>query len=483
MSLFQNLHPATQEVVKAFEAYSRKVESAAFISPPPRTFDYDRVVVDALNQQLSEIRNLFRRLEKPNVGASEEFLMHQVGKIFDLVLRSDRFVESQLSPEQIIPALIEKAYSWRHFCKIHDQECSGLSTPVSADQLQSLFSTALADISERPELMRSSMHAAQKLSAQLLQYIDPLSVITDVDEFREFQFFQGAIDPSPTITGVAMDFYRTKQFLGAVADSVKYLEQKFSGQTIHIIDAGSGPLGILGLYALVLSEKVEVDFIEVHPSSAAALNSMLKKLGLQHRARVHCQDALTYRPEQLVHAVFSETIGQALGEEPFPQIIQHLRNFLIEGGKIVPQKVSISLLAIEENAVENKTARSKLTATLPLGVSWPYYDASYRAAAFEFNSYATSGVEMKFEVPHAKLPKDVSYLFVLQTTIEASDQRVLLPGQSLIANQKILMPGTMQNPEDATTVYMTRSRRERANSEHIIVSIGSPNTKVSVQAK
>lgn len=140
------------------------------------------------------------------------------------------------------------------------------------------------------------------------------------------------------------DFYRTRQLLRGMILGIQSARQLFPGAPVHVVYAGTGPFGALALPLTTIFSPDEVQFtlIEINPVSI----QMLRKVIATCRAEAHIReivqaDATTYQVSSAVHMVVTETMQQALQDEPQVAITQNLAAQLVKDGILIPQRVTV----------------------------------------------------------------------------------------------------------------------------------------------
>ncbi len=140
------------------------------------------------------------------------------------------------------------------------------------------------------------------------------------------------------------DFYRTRQFLRGMILGIQSALQSFPGTPIHVVYAGSGPFATLALplTSVFSPEQVQFTLVEINPISVAMLHKVVATCRAQAYIRAIVEaDATTYRVCSPVHMVVTETMEQALQDEPQVAITQNLAAQMVEGGILIPQRVAI----------------------------------------------------------------------------------------------------------------------------------------------
>lgn len=108
-----------------------------------------------------------------------------------------------------------------------------------------------------------------------------------------------------------------------------------------VVDAGSGT-GVLGLLAAKWGAK-KVYCIESNPRFIPIIKANAKTNGLSKIIHVMYGDASKIKLPSKVNVIVAELMSTGLFYEPQIQVINHLRKYLVEGGKIIPDKIFSSL--------------------------------------------------------------------------------------------------------------------------------------------
>jgi predicted RNA methylase len=145
------------------------------------------------------------------------------------------------------------------------------------------------------------------------------------------------------------DPVRTALFARGVWEAVQEATRRFSGDTIEVVYAGTGPFATLVLPVMALSapERLRFTLIDIHETSIRCLRAVLSHFGFDAFVRELVNgDATTYvhPPDLPLHVVISETLQQALSVEPQVSITRQLAPQLIRGGLLVPEKITVDFV-------------------------------------------------------------------------------------------------------------------------------------------
>lgn len=141
------------------------------------------------------------------------------------------------------------------------------------------------------------------------------------------------------------DFYRTRQFLRALTSAVRSMLTNRPGRPVHVVYAGTGPFATLALPLTTLFSPEELQFtlLEINPESVRLLRNVLDVFQADAYIRsIELADATTYRMKEPAHIVLTETMQQALQDEPQVAVTRNLAAQLQPGGILIPQEVTIS---------------------------------------------------------------------------------------------------------------------------------------------
>ncbi len=141
------------------------------------------------------------------------------------------------------------------------------------------------------------------------------------------------------------DFYRTRQFLRALISAVQTMRSRTPDSPVHVLYAGTGPFATLALplTTMFTPEELQFTLLEINPESVRMLQNVLDVFQADGYVRkIEQTDATTYQAEGPVHIVVTETMQQALQDEPQVAITRNLAPQLAPGGILIPQKVTIS---------------------------------------------------------------------------------------------------------------------------------------------
>lgn len=154
-----------------------------------------------------------------------------------------------------------------------------------------------------------------------------------------------AISPLGAVRCVR-EYRRTAVFLQAMEAALHEARRRFPGETIHVLEAGCGPLAPLALPFALRYPPTEVQFtlLDYHPVALEAVRRVVVALGLQRSIRAYvAADATTYRfPEaERPHVIACEVLLRALKREPQVAATSNLAPQLQRGGLFVPERIDV----------------------------------------------------------------------------------------------------------------------------------------------
>ena len=206
---------------------------------------------------------------------------------------------------------------------------------------EAIFSLVVSDLRQTPP-WTSAEPATPLPAGECLQYF-LLSLIRDRKALSHLADqcgagILGAAESALCIT----DETRTRKFLARVSEAVQEQRALNPTSTLSAIDAGCGSVPILAIQAALADRNLVVTALELNPLSAEMARQVIKGFGLESRITVVEADATKYVPRQRAHVIVSETLQAGLGGEPVVQILQHLKQYLSEGGALIPDGVELS---------------------------------------------------------------------------------------------------------------------------------------------
>jgi len=201
---------------------------------------------------------------------------------------------------------------------------------------------------------------AQRLDAANALYA-MLSEITKVNfdmqdplYLEETQLSEGKALSPRDATRCITDFMRTAGFISGLRAAVIEAQRRFPEETIHVLYAGCGPFAplMIPLTTEFDSTRVQFTLLDIHQQSLDAARQIVDTLGIKDFVRGYVRaDATAYQhpPESALHIVLTETMQRVLAKEPQVMITSNLVPQLVEGGILVPQKITLSAALADIN--------------------------------------------------------------------------------------------------------------------------------------
>ncbi len=154
-----------------------------------------------------------------------------------------------------------------------------------------------------------------------------------------------AISPLGAIRCIG-EYRRTAVFLQAMAAALREAKRRFPGETLHVVEAGCGPLAPLALPFALRYTPAEVQFtlLDYHPVALEGARRVVTALGLQDSIRAYvAADATAHRfPEaDRPHLIACEVLLRALKREPQVAATVNLAPQLQHGGLFVPERIDV----------------------------------------------------------------------------------------------------------------------------------------------
>ncbi len=159
-----------------------------------------------------------------------------------------------------------------------------------------------------------------------------------------------AIAPDFAAT-VLIDTKRTVKFLRGVKAAIDDCLKNIDNKPIHLLYAGCGPYATLvfPLLHFFKPDQIKVTLLDIHQLSLDSADTIAHKIGVfDFIDSLICCDASRYLhpKDDPIHMVVSETMAQLLFKEPQVSITLNLAPQMVPEGIFIPEKVIISLRAI-----------------------------------------------------------------------------------------------------------------------------------------
>lgn len=159
------------------------------------------------------------------------------------------------------------------------------------------------------------------------------------------------------MAGVALlqDVVRSKRLVLSINEAIRNLLSQ-GLQQVSVVDAGSGPVALLGLCAALASEKVQVTCVELHPDSIDFSRQIIKKFGLSERVKIVSADARSHRHDKPIDLLLSETMSVGLSNEPMVQIMANYKPQMSRTGIMIPSRVVVKACVAEISSLKNPSS-------------------------------------------------------------------------------------------------------------------------------
>jgi hypothetical protein len=144
-----------------------------------------------------------------------------------------------------------------------------------------------------------------------------------------------------------LEYRRTAQFLQAMRAAITRARRDFPNETIHVVEAGCGPLAALTLPFALRFPPDEVNFtwIDWHRESLDAAQQLAAELGVSASVRAAVAgDAsqVKFAEAERPHVIGCEVLRRALKAEPQVAVTRALAPQLRPGGSFVPQRIEVA---------------------------------------------------------------------------------------------------------------------------------------------
>lgn len=148
------------------------------------------------------------------------------------------------------------------------------------------------------------------------------------------------------------EFARTRKFLIGIQRCILEAQKKFRGETIRIFYAGTGPFATLMLPMTTLFSPEEVQFtlLEINEQTLACLETVIELFAAKPYVEeiIHA-DACTYQLKEKGkhHILITETMQQALKNEPQVSITLNLLPQMKLDSYLIPERIVVNLGVID----------------------------------------------------------------------------------------------------------------------------------------
>ncbi|MCB9026930.1 MAG: methyltransferase domain-containing protein [Bdellovibrionaceae bacterium] len=225
------------------------------------------------------------------------------------------------------------------------------------------------------------------------------------------------------------DRIRTKKFLIGLSEAIDIIKMKGLSK-IEVLDAGSGAIPILAIFAALLSKKVHVTAIELNPTSFLISKKLVEALGLDRQIQIINEDATKFKSAKEFDLIVSETMHSGLTAEPIVQIFSNVIKYLKVDGIVLPSKITIySSLFPALNYIRSASYIQIY------GQPHVYFEPQWK----EVVSYRPGDdlQNISFSYASSDFNSDDLHLLFVTTEVRIGSQ-VLRPFESLITNPQLI---------------------------------------------
>ena len=182
---------------------------------------------------------------------------------------------------------------------------------------------------------------------------------------RESLLLDGkALNPYSAATCL-LDHARTSAFSRGLHDAIAAARNRFSGERIDVLYAGTGPFAPLALLQTTAFSADEVAFtlLDIHQPALECLAEIISALAVGDYVDCYVQaDATAWTPPETktYHVVVAEVMEKALTSEPQVAVTMHLAKFMRAGGFFVPESVELSLCLLDPATEHNSNEEDEV---------------------------------------------------------------------------------------------------------------------------
>lgn len=202
----------------------------------------------------------------------------------------------------------------------------------------------LLDPRATPGAQRAAAHAWCEWGLGLLG-IDPAQTTPAQAEFARDTLLPTGKAISPLGAARCLwEYHRTAMFLQALDAAVAAAMSRFPGETIHVVEAGCGPLAPLALAARHPRDRVQVTLLDLHADALRGARHVAEALGVAEHVRAWlAADATAHRfaPTERPHVVVAEVLLRALTSEPQVAATLNLAPQVRPGGFFLPERIDV----------------------------------------------------------------------------------------------------------------------------------------------
>ena len=241
-----------------------------------------------------------------------------------------------------------------------------LSDAVAAHRTQfSKYVEILMSTTAFPSAQREAAQAWFRWAMDVLDLPVDTDPSTPDHLFEQDTVFDNgkAINPRSAARCV-QEYLRTARFLRAMDEAIRTTASRFPGETIHVLEAGCGPLAALSLpFALRYPpEQVQFSLLDIHQISLDCSLKLATALGIENSIRrTWCTDAanLQLPANERPHIIACEVMQRALMTEPQVAVTQNLYPQLISNGCFLPERIEVVLALFDAAAYYRNSTTSR----------------------------------------------------------------------------------------------------------------------------
>ena len=191
--------------------------------------------------------------------------------------------------------------------------------------------------------------------------------LEDTANRKNIQFENGVAIGTTWAARCVDDIMRTRQFIRGAFKAVDDKLKEKEG-AVHVLYAGSGPFAtlLLPLLATYSDSQLQLTILEINPGSVAFLKRVVSKLGFEkYIVKIINEDATSYKIDDVIDILISETMQHALVKEQQVPIMLNLVNQLPSSAIIIPECIKLELAYMNINRIATGTGdRYKTISTL-----------------------------------------------------------------------------------------------------------------------
>ncbi len=276
---------------------------------------------------------------------------------------------------------------------------------------------------------------------------------------------QGKTDHLYLDTGLALGYQyaadctrdplRTTKYLRAIERTILKAREKFPGQTIHVLYAGTGPYAPFAfpLFTRFTAEEVRFTLLEVFRESIDSILRLARAFGTEkHIARIVQADATKFRNEgDPFHIAVAECLQYGLNHESQVAITFNLGPQLHPEGWFIPQRISIDAVL---NRVEQEARHPDRIETAATRI---HLGRIFELSRELWSSQAARAAVPRIPIRPISFPEQIpeDFGFVVLTTLHLDEELVLAPGESGITCPDVQhRPGPLRGIAELRGAYV-----------------------------